>query len=64
MTHPTQKDRYAIGTRAMYRTEDGSYRVVCATCDAGGTVKHRTHADAFHAAARDSNKPCHTCGAR
>ena len=57
--------RYAIGTRAILpRKPDGTYRVVCATCDAGGTIPHRTREDAFNAAARDSNKPCQTCGAR
>lgn len=57
--------RYAIGTRAILpRQADGTYRVVCATCDAGGTVAHPNRSAAWNAAVRDSNKPCRTCGAR
>lgn len=41
----------------------GHYRVLCATCDAGGTVKHPTKTVAVAAAVRDSARPCATCGA-
>ena len=56
--------RYAIGTRAIIHRGPRDYRVVCATCDAGGTVRHDTRDKAFTAAARDSAKPCLACHAR
>ena len=51
------------GTRKTVRRGAGDYRVVCATCGGGGTIKHATSKRAAHAAIRDSNKPCSTCGA-
>lgn len=57
-------DRYAIGTRAVVRRGTSDYRVVCATCDAGGTVRHPTRDCAMRAATRDSALPCRACGAR
>lgn len=52
------------GTRATKRLGPGNYRVVCATCDGGGTAKHPTHEAASSAAVRDSAKPCPVkCGA-
>ncbi len=55
--------RYAIGTRAIIQRGPNDYRVVCATCDAGGTVRHEWKKQAWDAACRDSNKPCRKCGA-
>lgn len=55
--------RFVCGTRAVERRGPGDFRVVCATCGAGGTVKHATMDEATHAAVRDSNKPCRACGA-
>lgn len=51
------------GTRKVIRRAVGDYRVVCATCDAGGTVPHRTKEAASSACVRDSAKPCRACGA-
>lgn len=51
------------GTRKTERRGPGDYRVVCASCNAGGSVKHATHESAGSAAVRDSNKPCRACGA-
>lgn len=62
--NPKLQDRYAIGTRAYGPVGPSDYRVVCATCGAGGSVRHATLADAGRAAARDSAKPCAACGAR
>lgn len=55
---------FTVGTRAYGKVAPGDYRVVCATCGAGGTVAHRTLQSAGAAATRDSGKPCHKCGAR
>lgn len=52
------------GTRLAFRAGAQNYRVVCATCHNGGTVKHATPESASHAAVRDSNQPCRACGAR
>jgi hypothetical protein len=44
----------------------GTWRVVCATCDGGGSVAHHVRGEATAAAVRDSNKPCPArrgCGA-
>lgn len=58
-------DRYAVGTRAVVKDpERPGWRVVCAACDAGGTVRHDTRDAAMTAAVRDSAKPCNECGAR
>ena len=51
------------GTRKTVKLNPGDFRVVCATCDAGGSRKHPTHDSASSAAIRDSNKPCRACGA-
>ena len=57
------ENRYAIGTRAIVTKGAHDHRVICATCDAGGTVRHETRSMAFDAACRDSAKPCRACGA-
>jgi hypothetical protein len=52
------------GTRKTKRVGPSDFRVVCATCEGGGTVKYRTHELASSAAVRDSAKPCPVkCGA-
>lgn len=51
------------GTRRTVQRAPNDYRVVCATCGAGGTVLHRTAESASSAAVRDSNRPCRACGA-
>jgi hypothetical protein len=56
--------RYAVGTRAVVEKGPREYRVVCATCDAGGTVRYESKDAALRAAIRDSNRPCAVCGAR
>ncbi len=54
---------FVCGGRAVVRRGPDDFRVVCATCDAGGTVKHRTDAAAVSAAIRDSARGCRACGA-
>lgn len=51
------------GTRRTVMKKPGDYRVVCATCGAGGTVKYPTHQAAGQAAVANSARPCGTCGA-
>lgn len=51
------------GTRKTVQMGPSDYRVVCATCGAGGSVKHATQSEASRVAIRDSGKPCHKCGA-
>jgi len=55
---------FVCGTRAVERWAGGEYRVVCATCRAGGSVAHDLLMTASRAAVRDSNKHCKACGAR
>lgn len=56
---------FTCGTRTVVERGDPptAWRVICATCEAGGTVLHRTKEAAERAAVRDSNKPCSSCGA-
>jgi len=60
--------RYCVvGTRAVVLRGAQDFRVVCATCDGGGTRRFRIPEDAERAACRDSYKPClcrPPCGAR
>ena len=58
-----QSCRFVCGTRKVLRRAPDDYRVVCATCEKGGTVRHDAYNAATHAAVRDSNKPCRACGA-
>ena len=63
--NPTHTRRtFVCGTRAVYRALDCTYRVVCASCLAGGSVPHSTAEAANHAAVRDSVRPCGACGAK
>lgn len=62
----TGKRVFVCGTRATLEhitKFDHDYRVVCATCGAGGTVAYETERAANKAAVRDSAKACQTCGA-
>lgn len=54
--------RFVCGTRAVVERA-GYWIVVCATCGAGGSTRHRTRELAAAACVRDSNKPCRACGA-
>jgi hypothetical protein len=56
---------FVCGTRKVTEriTGDRHYAVVCATCEAGGTVRHRTRESAIAACVRDSGRACRTCGA-
>jgi hypothetical protein len=54
--------RFVCGTKRVTQNV-GTYRVVCATCGAGGTVPHRTKEAATKAAVRDSMRACRACGA-
>lgn len=53
---------FVCGTKAVIKTPK-DFRVVCATCGAGGTVPHITKESASKACVRDSNRPCSACGA-
>lgn len=54
--------RFVCGTRAV-TGEPQNWRVVCATCGAGGTVRHYERDAACAVCVRDSSKACRTCGA-
>jgi DnaJ-class molecular chaperone len=54
---------FVCGTRRAATLRPGDHRVYCATCGAGGAVRHATREQATSAAVRDSAKPCRTCGA-
>ncbi len=56
---------FVCGTRRVVSAGPGTHewRVVCATCGAGGTVLHPSRENATHACVRDSDKPCRACGA-
>jgi len=64
---PAEPPEYArdfvCGTRRAFRKGTGDFRVVCATCGAGGSTWHRTREAATSAAVRDSAKACKACGA-
>jgi len=55
---------FTCGTKTVITSPDHTFRVVCATCEAGGSVPHETKEDAMKACVRDSNKPCRACGAK
>ena len=55
--------RYAIGTRAVVQKGLRDFRVVCATCDAGGSTRYDTKAAAMDSAIRRSAEACRSCGA-
>lgn len=62
----TNYKRFVCGTRAVKPKGPGDWRVVCATCEGGGTVPYKTREQANSAAVRDSTKPCPckpSCGA-
>lgn len=50
------------GTKRSVMRAPGDYRVVCAMCGAGGTVKHASAKSADNAAVRLSAQRCRTCG--
>lgn len=57
---------FVCGTRAVEQHGPEDFRVVCATCDGGGSVRHFTRELASRAATRDSARPCparRPCGA-
>lgn len=61
-----EADRFVCGTRRIREAGPGDWRVVCATCEEGGTVPHKTRTLAIDAAIRDSARPCPAkpgCGA-
>jgi hypothetical protein len=63
-TDLNQSNPFVCGTRKVIpASAPRTWRVVCATCEAGGTVIHTTRNSATHAAVRDSAKPCRYCGA-
>lgn len=54
---------FLCGTRRVIGRE-GNWRVVCATCEAGGTVRHYDRDMAIKACMRDSIRRCRSCGAK
>lgn len=60
---------FVCGGRAVIRMQDDTFRVVCATCEAGGTATFKKlngsawEHTAARAAVRDSNKACRACKA-
>jgi hypothetical protein len=53
---------FVCGTRRV-KADYGVWRVVCATCENGGSHPYRRRDEACTACVRDSNKPCRKCGA-
>ena len=60
----TEQRAFICGTRRAETLALDDHRVYCATCHAGGTVRHATRDQATKAAVRDSNRPCRTCRAQ
>lgn len=58
------KRRTAVGTRAVVEKNARDFRVVCATCDYGGTIQFPTFAAALQAATAASDRSCRACGAK
>lgn len=54
---------FACGTRKAIQRGPRDHRVVCATCDAGGSTRYETREEAIAAAVRLSGRRCRTCGA-
>jgi len=52
------------GARTVKRAGPRDFRVVCATCEAGGNWPYVTRQEALRAASRNSDRPCDQCGAR
>lgn len=64
MTNPSPTHRlFVCGTRSVEQRGPRDFRVVCATCGAGGSVRHDTKKEANSAAVRDSVRHCRACGA-
>lgn len=49
---------FICGTRKAIKRGPGDYRVVCATCDGGGTVRYPDASLAASTAIAHSNRPC------
>lgn len=62
-SNPPPKHIISCGTRAVYKIGPFDYRVTCATCVGGGTVRHPTRKDAIRAAVKTSAMACRACGA-
>lgn len=53
------------GARLVIRIRPGDWRVICPTCEGGGTASYPSRELANQACVRDSAKPCPVkCGAR
>lgn len=61
-----EANRFVCGTRAVVERGPKDFRVVCATCGAGGSVRFCERKMANHHAIRYSAYPCLApgCGAR
>ena len=53
--HSPERRDFVCGTRRAFSDVRGHW-VVCATCGAGGSVRHATREQAMAAAVRDSDK--------
>lgn len=60
---PASLKDFVCGTRRVVPAPGTGWRVVCATCGAGGSRFHRTRELATRAAVRDSARRCAACGA-
>lgn len=57
--HQSPTDRpFVCGTRKAVKRGPGDYRVVCATCDGGGSRRYNTASLAASKAIAQSNRPC------
>jgi hypothetical protein len=55
---------FLCGTRRIvYDGKRCGFRVVCATCGAGGSRCHGDRSEAIRACMRDSGRACKKCGA-
>ena len=58
-----ERTGFVCGTRAVVRVRPGDFRVVCATCDEGGSMSYPSAETANRAAVKMSARPCARCGA-
>lgn len=54
---------FVCGTRAVNKVSETDYRVVCATCDQGGSVRFKTKSAAKSNCVDCSGRRCPGCGA-
>lgn len=60
---PYPKRVFVCGTRAVIQRGEWDFRIVCATCDGGGTVKYEVREQATRQCVNQSGRRCTICGA-